>query len=110
MDALLVAEEPVNFTYRWLLVELAAKSRIPAIYPFREHVELGGLMSYSANLLDIFRRAAGQTAEILKGANPAEIPFYQPIHFDLVINLKTAKALGLELPPTLVARADEVIE
>ena len=110
VDALLVAEEPVNFTYRWLLVELAAKSRIPAIYPFREHVELGGLMSYSANLLDIFRRAAGQTAEILKGANPGEIPFYQPTRFDLVINLKTAKALGLELPPTLVARADEVIE
>jgi putative ABC transport system substrate-binding protein len=110
VDALMVADEPVHFTYRRLLVELAAKSRIPTIYPFREHVELGGLMSYSADLLDIFRRAAGLTAEILKGANPGEIPFYQPTHFDLVINLKTAKALGLELPPTLVARADEVIE
>jgi ABC-type uncharacterized transport system substrate-binding protein len=103
-------EEPVNFTYRQLIVELAAKSRIPAIHAFREAVELGGLMSYSADLSDIFRRAAGQIAEILNGANPADIPIYQPTHFDLVINLKTAKALGLELPPALVARADEVIE
>jgi putative ABC transport system substrate-binding protein len=110
VDALMVSDEPIHFTYRRLLVELVAKSRIPAIYPFREHVELGGLMSYSADLLDIYRRAAIQTAEILKGTKPEDIPFYQPTHFDLVINLKTAKALGLELPPTLVARADEVIE
>ena len=87
-----------------------SKSRIPAIYPFREHVELGGLMSYSADLLDIFRRAAGQTAEILKGANPGEIPFYQPTRFDLVINLKTAKELGLTIPEAFLLRADQVIE
>jgi putative tryptophan/tyrosine transport system substrate-binding protein len=110
VDALMVAEEPVHFTYRRLLVELAAKSRIPAIYPFREHVELGGLMSYSADLLDIFRRAARQTAEILKGANPGEIPFYQPTRFDLVINLKTAKELGLTIPEAFLLRADQVIE
>jgi putative tryptophan/tyrosine transport system substrate-binding protein len=80
------------------------------MYPYREHAELGGLMSYSIDLLDTFRRAAGLTAEILKGVNPGEIPFSQPTHFDLVINLKTSRALGLELPPMLVGRADEVIE
>ena len=110
VDALVVADQPENFTYRRLLVELAAKYRIPAIYPFREHAELGGLMSYSADLSDIFRRIANQIAEVLKGISPAEIPVYQPTKFSLIINLKTAKALGLEMPPTLLARADEVIE
>jgi putative ABC transport system substrate-binding protein len=110
VDALVVADQPENFTYRRLLVELAAKYWIPAIYPFREHAELGGLMSYSADLSDIFRRIANQIAEVLKGISPAEIPVYQPTKFPLIINLKTAKALGLEMPPTLLARADEVIE
>jgi putative ABC transport system substrate-binding protein len=110
VDALVVADQPENFTYRRLLVELGAKYRIPAIYPFREHSELGGLMSYSADLSDIFRRIANQIAEVLKGVGPAEIPVYQPTKFQLIINIKTAKALGLEMPPTLLARADEVIE
>lgn len=110
VDALVVADQPENFTHRRLLVELAAKYRIPAIYPFREHVELGGLMSYSADISDIFRRVANQIAEVLKGVSPAEIPFYQPTKFQFVINLKTAKALGLAMPPTLLATADEVIE
>ena len=110
VDGLVVADQPENFTYRRLLVELAAKYRIPAIYPFREHAELGGLMSYSADLSDIFRRIANQIAEVLKGTSPAEIPVYQPTKFQLVINLKTAKALGLTMPPTLLALADEVIE
>ena len=110
VDGLMVAEQPEHLTYRRLLVELAAKSRIPAIYPFRQHVDLGGLMSYSADLADIYRRVANQIAEILKGARPGEIPFYQPTKFELIINLKTAKALGLEMSPTLLARADEVIE
>ena len=110
VDALVVADQPENFTYRRLLVELAAKYRIPAIYPFREHAELGGLMSYSADLSDILRRIANQIAEVLKGVGPAEIPIYQPTKFQLIINLKTAKALGLEMPPTLLARADEIIE
>ena len=110
VDALVVADQPENFTYRRLLVELAAKYRIPAIYPFREHAELGGLMSYSADLSDIFRRIANQIAEVLKGVGPAEIPVYQPTKFPLIINLKTAKALGLEIPASLLARADEVIE
>jgi len=110
VDGLMVADEPVQYTYRQLLVELAAKSRIPAIYAFREHVELGGLMAYSIDHEDLFRRMAGQVVDILKGTKPAEIPFYQVTKFALAVNLKTAKALGLELPPTLVARADEVIE
>jgi putative tryptophan/tyrosine transport system substrate-binding protein len=110
VDALVVADQSENFTFRRLLVELAAKYRIPAIYPFREHVELGGLMSYAADLSDIFRRIANQIAEILKGIGPAEIPIYQPTKFQLIINLKTAKTLGLSVPPTLLATADEVIE
>jgi putative ABC transport system substrate-binding protein len=110
VDALVVADQPEHFSYRRLLVELAAKYRIPAIYPFREHVELGGLMSYSADIADTFRRVAHQIAEVLNGVSPTEIPFYQPTKFQLIINLKTAKALGLEMPPTLLARADEVIE
>jgi putative ABC transport system substrate-binding protein len=110
VDALLVSDEAEHFAYRIVLVELAAKSRIPTLYPFREFVEVGGLMAYSIDLADVFRRVAGQITEILKGAKPAEIPFYQPIKFELAVNLKTAKALGLELPATLVVRADQVIE
>jgi putative tryptophan/tyrosine transport system substrate-binding protein len=110
VDALLVSDEGEHLAYRIVLVELAAKSRIPTIYPYREFVEVGGLMAYSIDLADIFRRTAGQIAEILKGTRPGDIPFYQPTHFDLVINLKTANAIGLELPPTLLARADKVIE
>ena len=83
---------------------------MPAIYPFREHVELGGLMSYSADIADTFRRIARQVADVLNGVSPTEIPFYQPTKFQLIINLRTAKAFGLEMPPTLLARADEVIE
>lgn len=110
VDALIVADQPEHFSYRQLLVELAAKYRIPAVYPFREHVELGGLMSYSADIADTFRRVAHQIAEVLNGVSPMEIPFYQPTKFQLVINLKTAKAFGLTLPQTLLASADEVIE
>jgi putative ABC transport system substrate-binding protein len=109
-DALLVSEEAEHLTYRIVLVELAAKSRIPTLYPYREFVEVGGLMAYSIDLADIFRRVAGQIAEILKGTRPGDIPFYQPTRFDLTINLKTANAIGLEIPATLLARADKVIE
>jgi len=110
LDGLMVSQEAEHFTYRVTLVELVPKSRIPAIYPYRECVDAGGLMSYSADLLELFRHLASQTAEILKGAYPGEIPVYQATKFELAINLKTAKSLGLELPATLVARADEVIE
>jgi putative ABC transport system substrate-binding protein len=109
-DALMVSEEPEHITYRATIVELAAKGRIPTIYSFREFVEVGGLMAYSINQEDMYRRVANLIDTILKGANPGEIPFYQPTKFDLSINLKTASALGLEMPAMLLARADEVIE
>ena len=109
-DAFMVSEEPENITNRETIVELAAKGRIPAIYPHREFVEVGGLMAYSIDLVDTFRRVADLIDKILKGANPGDIPFYQPTKFALVINLKTAKALGLEMPAMLLGRADEVIE
>jgi putative ABC transport system substrate-binding protein len=109
-DALMVSDEPEHGTYRATIVEWAAKGRIPAIYPVRDFVEAGGLMAYSPDLADIFRRVANLIDKILRGANPGDIPFYQPTKFELSINLKTAKALGLEMPAMLLGRADEVIE
>ena len=109
-DALMVSDEPEHVTNRATIVELAAKGRIPAIYPFREFVEVGGLMAYSIDLADMYRRLANLIDKILRGANPGDIPFYRPTKFELSINLKTAKALGLEMPAMLLARADEVIE
>jgi putative tryptophan/tyrosine transport system substrate-binding protein len=110
VDVLMVSEEPEHFTYRATIIELAAKGRIPTIYPLREFVEVGGLMAYSIDLADIFRRLANLIDKILKGANPGDIPFYQPTKFELSINLKTAKSLGLEMPAMLLGRADEVLE
>jgi putative ABC transport system substrate-binding protein len=109
-DAFMVSDEPEHTTYRATIVEWAAKDRIPAIYPVRDFFEAGGLMAYSPDLADIFRRVAYLIDKILKGANPGDIPFYQPTKFELSINLKTAKALGLEMPAMLLGRADEVIE
>jgi putative ABC transport system substrate-binding protein len=109
-DALMVSDEAEHLTNLATIVELAAKGRIPTIYPFREFVEVGGLMAYSVDLADIYRRVANLIDKILKGANPGDIPFYQPTKYELSINLKTAKALGLELPAMLLARADELIE
>jgi len=110
VDALIVSSEAVNFTYSQLLVDLAAKSRIPAIYAYRGTVALGGLMAYAYDIADTYRRAANAIDQILKGAFPGDIPFYQATKFELVINVKTAKALGLEIPSSLLLRADEVIE
>jgi len=109
-DGLLVSDEAENTTYRELIVELAAKGRLPTIYPFRQYVEAGGLMSYGVDLTDLGHRIAQLVDQILKGAKPGEIPIFQPTKFELSINLKTAKTLGIELPPLLVARADKVIE
>jgi putative ABC transport system substrate-binding protein len=109
-DGLLVSDEAENTTYRGLIVELAAKGRLPTIYPFRQYVEAGGLMSYGIDLPDLGHRIAHLVDQILKGAKPGEIPIFQPTQFVLNINLKTAKILGIELPTLLVARADKVIE
>jgi len=109
-DAVMVSDEAEHTPNRATIVELAAKGRIPTIYSYREFVEVGGLMAYSIDLADMYRRLANLIDKILRGANPADIPFYQPTKFELSINLKTAKALGLEMPAMLLARADEVIE
>jgi putative ABC transport system substrate-binding protein len=109
-DALMVSEEVEQITNRATIVELAAKGRIPTIYPNREFVEAGGLMAYSIDLAVIYRLLANQIDMVLRGANPGEIPFYQPTKFELSINLKTAKALGLAMPAILLASADQVIE
>ena len=106
----MVSEEAKHVTNRATIVELAAKNRIFTMYPYREFVEIGGLTAYSINLADIYRRVANIIDKILRGASPGDIPFYQPTKFELSINLKTAKALGLEMPAMLLARADEVIE
>jgi ABC-type uncharacterized transport system substrate-binding protein len=108
--ALTVLPNAMFSSERGRLVDLAAKHRLPAVYPLREFVDAGGLMSYGANLADLFRRAATYVDKILKGAKPADLPVEQPTKFELIINLKTAKALGLTIPPSLLQRADEVIQ
>jgi len=109
-DALFVLMSPTLTRDRKQIIDRAAKYRLPAIYQWREHVEVGGLMSYGGSLIDISRRLAAYVDKILKGARPGELPIEQPTKYELVINLKTAKALGLTIPPSLLARADQVIE
>ncbi|SFQ21655.1 putative ABC transport system substrate-binding protein [Bradyrhizobium sp. Ghvi] len=110
IDALLVSDEADHNGNVKTLTNLAASARIPTMYPFRDLVVGGGLMAYCIDLLDTFRYAGGQIAEILRGENPAEIPFYQPTKFQLIVNTKAAQQIGLEIPPSVLARADEVIE
>jgi putative tryptophan/tyrosine transport system substrate-binding protein len=107
--ALLVVADGMFLQHRRRLAELAATSRLPAIYRGRAYVEAGGLLGYGASLPDTWRRAATFVDKLLKGAKPADLPVEQPTTFELVINLKTAEALGLTIPPTLLFQADEVI-
>jgi len=109
-DALLVFPSPMLFNQRKRIVDLAAEYRLPIMAMGKEFVQLGGFMSYGADIIDFNRRCVAYVDKILKGAKPADLPVEQPTKFDLFINLKTAKTLGIEIPPSLVARADEVIE
>ena len=109
-QALLDLGDPLTIAYRSRITALAASSRLPAAYAAREFPDEGGLMSYGASIVLLFRRAATFVDKILKGAKPADLPIEQPTKFELVINVRVAKALGLTVPPSLLARADELIE
>ena len=108
-DAIVVLENPLTLSNRKEVIDFAAKSRLPAIYPWAEFVDEGGLMTYTASRTDLFRRAATYVDKILKGAKPADLPVEQPTKFEFVINLRTAKEIGLTIPPRMLARADRVI-
>ena len=108
--AMIVLGGSTFFANRWRLAELAGRSRLPTVYLLREHVEAGGLMAYGVDLRDSFRRAAGYVDKILKGARPGDLPIERPTKFELAINLRAAKALGLAIPPAVLARADHLVE
>jgi putative ABC transport system substrate-binding protein len=110
LDAVLVSGEGDLYAHRQLIATLAEKKRLPMMCPYRDYVEAGALMGYAVDLAELLRRMADDVHQILKGAKPGDIPIYQPTKFELVINLKTAKALAVSLPPALLARADQVIE
>ena len=109
-QALLASDDILTYTYRSRITALPASSRLPAMYAVREYPDAGGLMSYGASIVLLYRRLAALVDKILKGAKPADLPVEQPSKFEMVVNLKTAKALGLTVPPSLLARADELIE
>jgi putative ABC transport system substrate-binding protein len=110
VDAFAVGNDSVTLAGRREIAELAAKHRLPTVYATREFVDAGGLLSYAANYPDLYRRAAAYVDKILKGAKPTDLPVEQPTKLEIVINLKAARALGITVPGTLIARADEVIE
>jgi putative ABC transport system substrate-binding protein len=109
-DALVTLADTLVHAHRQQVVEFAMRARLPAIYPEREYADAGGLMASGPSLRDLYRRAAIHVDKVLKGANPGDLPIEQATTFELVINLKTAKALGLTIPPSLLLRADQVIE
>ncbi len=109
-DALLVRRDPINQNYQTRIVSLAAQSKLPAMCPLRQYVEVGGLVSYGVSTVDLSRRAAMYVDKILKGAKPADLPIEQPMKFEMVINLKAAKQIGLTIPPNVLVRADRVIK
>jgi len=109
-DALILVEDPLTFRYRMQVADFAVRHRLPTTYGYREFAEAGGLMTLGPNLADMYRRAASYVDKILKGAKPGDLPVEQPTKFELVINLRTAKALGLTIPQSLLLRADQVIE
>ena len=110
VDALLVGLDGLIQAHRQIIAGLAARNKLPAVYSGKEFIEAGGLLSYAVSYPDLYRRAATYVDKIFKGAKPADLPVEQPTKFELIINLKAAKALGLTIPPTLLSRADEVIE
>jgi ABC-type uncharacterized transport system substrate-binding protein len=110
MGGVVVVFDSMTFFHRGKLADIAIRNRIATIFNFRQYVEAGGLLSFGPNLRDMYRQSARHIQKILKGEAPGEIPMEQPAHFELVINLKTAKALGIDVPPIMLARADEVIE
>ncbi len=109
-EALSVLPDPLTFSHRGLITESANRHRLPAMYGFREWVEAGGLMSYGASSPDLWRRAAAYVDKVLKGAKPADLPVQQPTRFELVSNMRTARALGLTVPQSVLFRADQVIQ
>ena len=109
-SGMIVLPNPATITNRERIIALAARHRLPAVYPYRYFVEDGGLASYGSDFADQYRRAAGYVDRILRGEKAAELPVQAPTKYELIINMKTARALGLEVPPLLLARADDVIE
>jgi hypothetical protein len=109
-DALITIDDPLTLGQGQLIVDFVTKHRLPAIYGLREFVQVGGLMAYGASLSDLGRRSASYVDKILKGANPADLPVEQPTKFELIINMKAAKEIDLQIPVPMLARADEVIE
>jgi len=109
-DAIFCADSPLNLGNRQRIIDFAARQRLPAVYSSRAFAESGGLLSYGADLADLSRRAASHVDKILKGAKPGELPIEQPTKFELIVNLKTARALALAIPQSLLLRAEEVIE
>jgi putative ABC transport system substrate-binding protein len=110
VDGVIIGDQSENVAYGQLIVDLVRAAKLPTIFPYREHFEIGALMAYGSSLSDNGRRVAGYIDQILKGAHPGDLPIYLASKFELVINLKTAKALGITIPPSLLVRADEVIE